>query len=54
VGARSREATPSAAISDSRTAKTTDKGGARGYGGGKKMSGRKQHLLVDDRDGARL
>ena len=30
-----------------KTAKTTEKGGVRGYDGGKKISGRKRHLLLD-------
>ena len=61
---------PSAAIIDSQSVKTTEQGGVRGYDAGKKINGRKRHIVVDtlglilmvivhtadiqDHDGARL
>ena len=65
-----KEAQPSAAMVDSQSVKTTDRGGVHGYDAGKKVNGRKRHVLVDtlglvclvvvtaastqDRDGARI
>ena len=64
-----KQANPSAAIIDSQSVKTDEQAASRGYDAGKKVKGRKRHILVDtlglllkvkvltadiqDRDGAR-
>ncbi len=42
-----RQAQPSLAIIDSQSVKTTEAGGEHGFDGGKKINGRKRHILVD-------
>ena len=42
-----REASPSAAIIDSQSVRTSAAGGPRGFDAGKKVNGRKRHLLTD-------
>jgi putative transposase len=45
--AEDRQACPTAGIIDSQSVKTTESGGIRGFDAGKKINGRKRHIVVD-------
>jgi transposase len=42
-----KQPTPTAGVIDSQSVKTTESGGIRGFDAGKKINGRKRHIVVD-------
>lgn len=42
-----RQPSPTAGVIDSRSVRTTESGGIRGFDAGKKINGRKRHIVVD-------